>query len=324
MTSEPNLPMISAIISTRARPAGAARAVESILRNRMALFEMIAVDQSEDDQTRSALARFCSDPRLRLLSAEPVGVAGGRNIGVRAAHGELLAFTDDDCTVAENWLDQVERSFERDPRIDIVLGNVLACRYDRSAGFAQAYVRKEPFLGRGIRDKHRVEGIGACMAIRRRLWDRFAGFDEMLGAGAAYKSGEDSDMIIHALLEGSWVYENPALWVTHHGFRNWEDGSRLIQDYMFGLAAAYAKQLKCGRWLAAYPMTHLLFRWAFSKPVVDLGRCPPRGLRMKAFLEGLAAGVATPIDPVTHHYMKAKTPRPKLIPEWSQKLGKVP
>ena len=80
-------------------------------------------------------------------------------------------------------------------------------------------------MARSIWQKHQVEGIGACMGIRRCVLDDLGGFDQILGIGAPLMTGEESDLTIRILLAGYFVYESPDIMFVHYGFRNvgrWE------------------------------------------------------------------------------------------------------
>lgn len=91
---------VSVIIPTRSRPALVVKAVSSVLGQDFESFEVIVVVDGEDAQTQACLRRFC-DPRLRVIPlAASVGGAEARNIGIREAHGEWVAFLDDD----DEWL----------------------------------------------------------------------------------------------------------------------------------------------------------------------------------------------------------------------------
>lgn len=91
---------VSVVIPTRNRPELVVKAVESAFGQAFGNLEVIVVIDGEDSLTRNALDVFC-DARLRVISL-PVNVGGAeaRNIGVRAARGEWVAFLDDD----DEWL----------------------------------------------------------------------------------------------------------------------------------------------------------------------------------------------------------------------------
>lgn len=234
-----------------------------------------------------------------------MGVSTGRNIGIVSASAEIIAIIDDDCEVAGDWLRELHAAFEVDDRIGVVFGNVLPAAHNRRAGFIPSYVRQEPCLVHNIRQKHRAEGISACMGVRRSVWRALGGFDQMLGAGAPFKSAGETDFAIRALLAGYSIYETPRVRVTHHGFRTWEQGRPLIQGYMFGLGAMLVKHIKWGRWSVIHVIRQLAWRWAFGRPVVDLGQRPPRFLRLRSFVQGFVAGANTTVDKATGHYHPA-------------------
>jgi glycosyltransferase involved in cell wall biosynthesis len=112
---------VSVILPTRARPQLVLKAVASALAQDLEEIEVIAVMDGDDPQTRAALSTL-ADARLSIIELpDCVGGAEARNIGVRAARGEWVAFLDDD----DEWLphklshqlDQVQRSTARWPVI---------------------------------------------------------------------------------------------------------------------------------------------------------------------------------------------------------------
>ncbi len=88
-------PLISVIIPTYNRVAFLARAVESVLGQSFADFELLVVDDGSTDETNSVLAQF-SDTRLKILRQENKGVSAARNVGLRAAKGDFFALLDSD------------------------------------------------------------------------------------------------------------------------------------------------------------------------------------------------------------------------------------
>jgi len=285
------------IVCTRDRGADFATTVDSVLSGDLRPSEIVVVDQSSDEQALRASRRFDDVPGFRFCRVASVGLARARNAGLERSSGSIVAFTDDDCAVSRDWLLGIARAFERDARIGVVHGNVRAAPHDRRLGFTPAYVRDASLLAASMGDKHLAEGIGANMAVRRTVWEAIGGFDELLGAGGLFRSAEEMDFSMRALQHGFAVYETTQGHVVHSGFRTWDDGERLVYDYLYGIGATYAKHLKCRQPSVLLPMGHLAWRWAAGTPVVDLGRTPPRLLRMRGFVAGFLRAAGKRVDP---------------------------
>lgn len=284
---------LSIVVCTRNRPDDAARAVRSVLDADPGVRPVI-VDQSDGPATREVL-RPLGD-RVRVMQAPPRGLAAARNAGVQACDGDVIAFTDDDCEAGPGWAAALRDAIGADARIGMAFGAVLPPEYDRELGFVPAYRVAAPFLATRLGDKHRVEGMGACMAVRRRAFDALGGFDETLGSGAPLRAGEDADFAVRALASGWHVAETPRSSVIHHGFRTWAQGPELIAGYMVGLGATNMKMLRLGGLRAVRPLGALAWRWLAGTPVVDLNRRPPRLTRLTAFLRGAGQGMRLPLD----------------------------
>lgn len=307
---ETSLPFVTAVVCTRGRADGIVRTLESILRNDYPHFDLIVVDQSDPGVTEERVRPFLSDGRVRYLRTALRGLSRARNLAIGAATSEIIACTDDDCEVPEDWLQRITAAFQATERVAVVFGNVMPGRHDPEEGSLPSYIRTASFLARSMKDKHKVEGMGACMALRRSAWLSLGGFDPILGAGSAFRSGEDTDFVIRALLTGYHVYETPAFSVIHHGFRPKDQSRRLAEDYMYGTGAAFVKHLKCGKWMALLPLlARISMRWAFRRPQVNyLGNRLLRGLRLQSFLAGMAAGAATPVNVSSGLYAEPAAP----------------
>jgi glycosyltransferase involved in cell wall biosynthesis len=87
---------VSVIVPTRNRSALMATTLRSVLRQQGVDFEVIVVDDGSTDDTPAVLAAL-ADERIRVVRHDrPSGVATARNDGAAHAHGEWLAFLDDD------------------------------------------------------------------------------------------------------------------------------------------------------------------------------------------------------------------------------------
>lgn len=96
----PETVCVSVIIPTRGRAELVVKALASALHQDFDSLEVIVVIDGEDPGTRDALNAIF-DPRIRVIDlAVSMGGADARNVGVRAARGEWVAFLDDD----DEWL----------------------------------------------------------------------------------------------------------------------------------------------------------------------------------------------------------------------------
>lgn len=97
---ELDLPLVSAVIPTRGRPALLASAIRSALRQTWPPIEVVVVVDGPDPAT-AAYLQTVTDSRLRVVYlGERCGGSDARNAGVRAARGNWIAFLDDD----DEWL----------------------------------------------------------------------------------------------------------------------------------------------------------------------------------------------------------------------------
>jgi len=287
--------VMTVAIGTRNRGDSIVRTVRTILACDHPAWELRIVDQSDDERTAEALAPFLEHPRIRYRRSRTVGIATARNLAVAEAPSELIAITDDDCEMAADWLREVEAAFALDARIGLVFGNVLPGPHDTRAGFVPAYVQDEPALARGLRDKNRVEGAAASMAVRRSAWRALGGFDETLGPGAHLRSGEETDLTIRALRMAFFVYQTPRARVTHHGFYPWAQHRDVMDKYWYGTGAAFARNVAADPVGMARVLAGLAGRWAtrLSPVASSLDARPHRLARLSAFARGFAAGLVT-------------------------------
>ena len=199
-------PLVSVVVPTRNRGDRITKAVQALLLNDYRPFQVIIVDQSDNETTAKSLSRFRDAPAVSYVRTSTRGSSRARNAGIDRAEGEIIGLLDDDCEVPANWLRELAKAFAVDSRIGIVFGNVQPAPHDSKSGFVPAYIRHEPFLAKTIREKYQVEGMSACMGIRRSVWQALGGFDAMLGVGASLGAGAEVDLTIRSLQALSLIH----------------------------------------------------------------------------------------------------------------------
>ena len=95
------LPKISVVVATFNGARTLGNCLESLTRLNYPDYEVILVDDGSTDQTPEVAKSFSS---VRYLRQTNQGLSAARNAGIRAAAGEIIAFTDDDCRADEGWL----------------------------------------------------------------------------------------------------------------------------------------------------------------------------------------------------------------------------
>ncbi|MGE0767232.1 MAG: glycosyltransferase family 2 protein [Hyphomicrobiaceae bacterium] len=289
---------VSAVVCTRNRGSRIVATLDTLLANSHPNFEVIVLDQSTDGVTAEAVEPYKQDPRFRHLPSSSKGTGWARDLGLRAARGAVVAYTDDDCIVPANWLEEIEKIFDQNPKVAVAFCNVRPAPYDATAGFIPAYERTNDQIVRNMWDKCRARGIGAGMAVRREPALKIGGFDHRLGPGSRFSDCEDGDIAMRALIAGWWLYESAQVAVVHDGFRTWEEGKAMAQRNWIGIGAAYAKPIKCGHWRAATVVLYEAFVVALGKPLSRLVRLrKPQGIRsFYYFWKGFALGLTQTVN----------------------------
>lgn len=114
-------PLVSVIVPTYDRPLALATCLRALAAQTLAKeqFEVIVCDDGSAAavaaQHAELVAGLGGPRRVRLVREENAGPAAARNLGAALARGRYLAFTDDDCEPAEDWLASLLARFETNP-----------------------------------------------------------------------------------------------------------------------------------------------------------------------------------------------------------------
>jgi len=192
----PNPPLVSLIIPTRNNYELLARCIESILQKTTywPLEILIVNHQSDDPQTLAYLGRLSKEAKARIINYEgPFNFSRINNWAVLHAHGKILGFLNDDVEVISPvWLEEMVRHALR-PEVGAV-GAMLYYPDDTIqhagvilglfgvAGHAYRYLaRGTPGqMGRAWLAQDLSAVTGACLLVRREVFEEVGGFDEGL------------------------------------------------------------------------------------------------------------------------------------------------
>lgn len=251
--------MISVIICTRNRPELIGDCLRALSLNGYRDSEILVIDQSTGPNTADVVRRFSLDDRIRYLATHTIGLSRARNLGIRMSRGEVVAFTDDDCVPATDWIESLVTSFKHRPEVAAVYGRSLPRESVHSGErpvATKTETRERIFSKRC--NPWRL-GHGNNMAFRRMVFDTVGLFDEALGPGGILRNGDDADFAYRLLKAGFTVMYDPAPLVYHKQFRHGTDLWHLEKDYDIGAGAMLWKHLKCGD---LYALALALDRWS--------------------------------------------------------------
>lgn len=234
-------PLVSLIVCTRNRAEKLEALFSALGRVRArAAWELVIVDNGSSDETQSRLHTLARglDVRTTIVREPRQGLGRARNAGVSAARAALLAFTDDDCYPAADYIDRVVEAFASSERA-YMGGRILLYDTEDHPITIRADAAPIPIPAYSVVPTGLVQG--ANMAFRRAVLDRIGGFDNALGPGTPF-CNDDVDAVARASaagFAGSYVPE-PVVH-HHHGRQNPGEVAELWRSYDHGRGAYYAK-----------------------------------------------------------------------------------
>ena len=113
--------MFSLIVCTVDRTTPLERLLRSLALQTDREFEVVLVDQNQDDRLQALVESFGKImPIVHVKAAR--GLSFARNKGLSVARGDFIAFPDDDCHYPRTLIEQVRRRFASSPDIDVLTG----------------------------------------------------------------------------------------------------------------------------------------------------------------------------------------------------------
>jgi glycosyltransferase involved in cell wall biosynthesis len=246
------MPSASVIVCTKDRPEALTCCLNSLATQTLKPTEVVVVDNGSADKRTREVAVAAG---VSYVREDRRGLDCARNAGLRAAQGEIVAYTDDDVHLHPRWLERLVGAFDR-PDVMAVTGLVLPAELKTEA---QRHFETYWKFGRGYK---RIDfgseffaadrfygcptweiGAGANMAFRREIFAIAGPFDERLDVGAAGCSG-DSEYWHRILSHGGVCRYEPSAVVYHYHRRELDELSSQLFHYMRGHAAALLVQFE--------------------------------------------------------------------------------
>jgi glycosyltransferase involved in cell wall biosynthesis len=236
------LPLVSIIICTRDYEPLFRKAIDSIHSiSTFTNYEIVIVDNcSRDPEAVAYLASLAKRPGIRVIRDEsPFNFSRLSNTGVAQSKGEVVCLLNNDIEViTPDWIEEM-LSFAIKPDVGAVgarlwypdgtlqHGGVII----GGVGVANHYHLRLPrgkigYFGRAVLQQELSAVTGACMMVRREVFDKVGGLDEQIAV--AYN---DIDFCLRLRAAGYRIIWTPFAELTHH-----ESASQVYDDNLEKIA----------------------------------------------------------------------------------------
>jgi len=189
--------LFSVIIPSYNRPQQLAQCLESLSqldydRDR---FEVIIMDDGSKTPLDEVVNPFKNRLNVRLLRQTNAGPAAARNHAAQHARGRYIAFTDDDCRPAQNWLQALETAVTTYP--DRIIGG----RTVNDLGDNPFSITSQNIISMGYDHYNAVRDQARFFASNNMVVPA-DGFREMGGFDESFTTSEDRELC------DRWIHNN--------------------------------------------------------------------------------------------------------------------
>ena len=224
----------SLVMTTLGRDKDIINFIESLLRQSYTNYELIIVDQNDDDRVIKIFDQYKEKINLYYYHCAIRGISVGRNMGLKYVTGDIIAFPDDDCEYDSDTLMKIADFFNSNSDYSFYSCNSR----DKTSGNSIFRALKKDCNINLYNFLNTV--ISITIFYKKNALADFK-MDEKLGIGTNFGSGEESDLLLYLLknkLKGRYFANN----FIFHPARK-EISPNLIFNYSLGHGAMFKKAI---------------------------------------------------------------------------------
>jgi len=219
--------LVSIIIPVRNGEKHLPGCINSLKKLSYGNLEIIFVNDGSTDGTKQLLDG--AGGNIKTIETSPVGPSAARNLALGRARGEFVAFTDADCAVEKNWIDELLRGFtdektagvggdQMSPEDETPFGKNIQ-DFMKSIGFVTEYMKTQKQL---LNTTHNP----TCNAMyRKKVLSEIGGFSPGLWPG------EDVELDYRIIKKGYGLVFNPSAVVYHYRPENRRKYLKMMFNY---------------------------------------------------------------------------------------------
>lgn len=179
LKEEKNEPIASVLISVKNAEKHIEACISSILEQTIANFEIVIIEEFGSNDGTETITKTFGDKRIHYFKNRKwLGLSKSRNLSVKYAKGKYIFFTDGDCVVSPNWIEEGLKFFYSKHCV-----GVEGKSYDVSEEY-------KPAFSDHIYERKQGEFMTSNMAYKRSIVKQVGGFDER------YSFHEDRDLAL--------------------------------------------------------------------------------------------------------------------------------
>lgn len=187
--------------------------------------ELIIIVDGASFEIKNELEKYSKDFSIKLFFNDTIiGISNARNIGIKLASGDIIAFIDDDAVAFEDWAENTVKCYR---------GDVVATR-------GKVIPKSPPFhkiilaISNDFGDNERIIShlIGCNMSFKKSVFSEVGLFNPSIDYG-----NDETELSLRLTAKGYNILYCPKAIVKHDNARTWK--KLLWKNYKFGENSQY-------------------------------------------------------------------------------------
>lgn len=207
----------SLIMCTLNRVNEVNRYLESLSNQSFRNFELIVVDQNEDNRLEKIINRYKDCIDLTYIKSTEKGLSKNRNIGLKYVTGDIIAFPDDDCVYPKHTLERIQEIFSNN-KVDSI-----TIQFTELIEEGKHQLELNNFDTSSLRNLKRINKYNCLrrtcsitVFVSKNVHNSIKQFNEKIGLGGPLiQAGEDHDYVFNILKSGFNMIYVPQIAVLH-------------------------------------------------------------------------------------------------------------
>jgi len=218
-------PVLSVIVCTYNREKYIGECLKHLANQSLdkSQYEVLVINNISTDNTQTQIDRIIMDhPEItfRSIIEKNQGHTFARNRGIRESHGSILSFIDDDAFVSFSFCKEIIHFFTDHENVSAIGGRIIPKYEEKKPDWMSNYLlplvaaldlgsQKKPFRAMKF-------PIGANMAFRASIFNRYGHFDVNLGRrGSGLEGGDEKEMFIRMRKGDEQIWYVPQVMAKH-------------------------------------------------------------------------------------------------------------